>query len=67
MVMNQQLTMRMDCEYTYVPLAGARSIEWIEALLWCEEFDGIGHFSMGGHGIYFENEKDAIMFTLINS
>jgi hypothetical protein len=66
--MKQELTMRMDCEYTYIPFANGRtSIDWIEALLWCENFDGIGHFSMGGHGIYFEKEKDAIMFTLINS
>jgi hypothetical protein len=59
--------MLMDCDYTYIPLSeNQKTIGWIEALLWCEEFDGIGHFSMGGHGVYFENEKDAIMFALIH-
>lgn len=62
MIFKQNLDMSID--YTYVPFNGKGSVMWIDVQLWCDKYAGLGHFSMGGHGVYFENEKDAIMFAL---
>lgn len=57
-------TLDMSVNYTYLPLPGKSSVTWIDVMLWCEDQRGAGHFSMGGHGVYFEKEEDAIMFAL---
>lgn len=62
MIFKENLDMSID--YTYLPFPGKGAITWIDVQLWCEGHMGIGHFSMGGHGVYFEKEEDAIMFAL---
>jgi len=35
-----------------------------DVLLWLDDYDGRGHFALGGYGIYFEREEDATVFAL---
>lgn len=31
---------------------------------WLNEYDSNGFYSLGGHCVWFDNEKDALMFVL---
>lgn len=53
----------MAVNYTYLPITN-KSVTMFEVMLWCEQRPGDGHFTMGGHGVFFEKEEDAIMFAL---
>ena len=52
--------LRMDMDYTYIDMGNISSAMY----LWLCDMKGFGHFGLGGHGIYFESEKDATIFAL---
>ncbi len=47
-------------EYTWVP--NPHGIDHV--IKWLDSYPGQGHFAVGGHGVYFECEKDATVFQL---
>jgi len=49
--------------YTYISFNRV-NLSSTESYEWCLNHDGEGAFAFGGHGVYFENEKDAIIFAL---
>jgi hypothetical protein len=55
-------------DYTYVRLPKRENTHWTKiremCWEWCWEHKGFGTFAVGGHGVYFTDERDAAMFSL---
>ena len=58
--------LKMDENYTYIGFdrfgMGSDGIQ--DMVHWCTNYEGAGGFCMGGHGVYFEREEDAVVFAL---
>jgi len=31
---------------------------------WCNEYDGVGKYALGGHAVFFSHKEDAVIFSL---
>lgn len=62
--MKNNITIDRNIDYTLIPTAQRVDKILGGIIEWLDEYEGKGHYALGGYGIYFEREEDAAVFAL---